>query len=535
MREAIVSEKIAAPVEKVAAGVEAGNLETGQLANSRHPGSCQCFPFTWQGMAASCGQGELPAGKMRCNRLARVQDVGRSGCRGQAAGRPGRKVAAPPSTPASPTDRGGAKSHLLPRYSPEAAGIPSLAVRIVHIIMATSGDALEALSASINNALALVAQLDAVVSNAAAQKQVGDASNANDVNGAQPEAILPTASNGSIDALSLAHDAAMLIKAHATKISLLIINEPFTPTAITKVLRDLVTSPVPSLAAAVEGCVPGRYTRGIQHELAWRAGRVLKELKELLLRIPTDGKVLSDNKKNASAGAAGGKGSIATTGVLWSACDDVMAFAKRGFAGNIAHKIEQLRDTLKDVMEELKEWGEETEDDDEGSDGDESDEDDGGIAQVTSDLEASSITATRDTQAILDDLMNSQRYIPRDDPDRIRERLDSCLKRLRLTTLLYQATVKRRIKPLPHSLPDSHSDIPARLDEVMSIFKRIPERFGSLAMAFYELDPSEIDRLMDECFFDAFAASELLVRPWEGQKDEFTDWALRFQVEIKKG
>lgn len=395
--------------------------------------------------------------------------------------------------------------------------------------MSTPGDALEALRASISNALTLVTQLDAVVSGVAAQKQAGDA------NAVDPRASQFAASNSTIDALSLAHDSATLIKAHATKISLLIINEPFTPTAITKVLRELVTSPVPSLAAAVEACVPGRYTRGIQQDLAWQAGRVLKELKELFLQIPTDGKILSDNKKNASAGAAGGKGSIATTGVLWSACDDVMAFARRGFAGNIAHKVEQLRDTLKDVMEELKEWGDETEDDEEDSDDDQNDEDDGGVAQLTSGLEASSISATRDAQAILDDLMNSQRFIPRNDPNRIRERLDSCLRRLRLTTLLYQATVKRRIKPLPNLLTDSHSDIPARLDEVMPIFKRIPERFGSLAMAFYELDPSEIDRLMDECFFDAFAASELLVRPWEGQKDEFTDWALRFQVEIKKG
>jgi hypothetical protein len=260
-------------------------------------------------------------------------------------------------------------------------------------------------------------------------------------------------------------------------------------------------------------------------------------LKELLLRIPKDGKVLSDADKNSSAGSSGGRGSIATTGVLWSACDDVMVFGKRGFAGNLAHKIEQLRDTLKDVMEELKEWGEETEDsdDDDDEDGDQDGEQDvDGVAQVTSDLANSSISATADAQAMLDDLMNSQRYIPRDDPDKIRERLDSSLKRLRLLTLFYQATVKRRLRPLPHTPPSSESDIPSRLDEVITILKSIPEKFGSLAMAFYELDASEIDRLMDECFFDAFAASELLVKPWEGQKDEFSDWALRFQVEIKK-
>ncbi len=395
--------------------------------------------------------------------------------------------------------------------------------------MSPPGDSLETLNTTISTALTLLGHLEGVVSSLAVPKSLEDSS------GAEPGAKPSATANDTLDALSLAHDAAALIKAHSTKVSLLIINEPFTPTAITTVLRELVTSPVPGLAAAVEACTPKRYTRSIQQDLAWRAGRVFKELKELVARIPKDGKVLSNAKKNNSAGAAGGRGSIATTGVLWSTCDDLMAFSKRGFAGNLAHKIEQLRDTLKDVMEELKEWGEETGSDGESGGGDQSDEDDDGVAQLTSDLESSSLSATRDPQDILDDLMGSPQYIPRDDPDKIRDRLDSCLKRLRLTTLLYQATVKRRIKPLPHVLPNSASDIPDRLDEVMSVLKRIPERFGNLAMAFYELDPSEIDRLMDECFFDAFAASELLARPWEGQKDEFTDWALRFQVEIKRG
>lgn len=401
--------------------------------------------------------------------------------------------------------------------------------------MPSSGDTLETLNSVVSNAVTLVGQLDAVVSGVATHKQ----EQKQERDKALPVAEQLTAASGPIDALALAHDSAALIKAHSTKISLLIINEPFTPSAIAKVLRELVAGAVPSLAAAVEVCTPERYTRSIQQDLAWRAGRVLRELKELLLRIPKDGKVLANAEKNASAGGAGGRGSIATTGVLWSACDDVTAFAKRGFAGNLAHKVEQLRDTLKDVMEELKEWGEETEQDDEDgddSDGDaQSDEHDQGVAQATSALEPTSTSGPRDAQDILDDLMNSQRYIPRDDPDKIRERLDSCLKRLRLTALFYQAIVKRRLKPLPRLPPASHSEVPARIDEVISILRRIPERFGSLAMAFYELDPSEIDRLMDECFFDAFAASELLVKPWEGQKDEFTDWALRFQVEIKKG
>ncbi|KAK3991571.1 hypothetical protein QBC44DRAFT_323292 [Cladorrhinum sp. PSN332] len=381
----------------------------------------------------------------------------------------------------------------------------------------SSGDDLEALNTAVSNAILLIDQLEPVVSG------VGTRS---------AEAAEELTGTGPLDALALANDSATLIRAHATKISLLIINEPFTPTAITKVLRELVGGPVPGLAAAAQVCTAERYTQVIRQDLSWKISRVLKELKELLSRIPKDGKILVDRKKNAGAGAAGGKGSIATTAVLWAACDDLTAFAKRGFAGNLVYKADQLRDTLKDVMEELKEWGEETGNDDYD---DEEDEDDDGVAEVTSGLQSASISSTQDTQAMLDDLMSSQQYIPRDDPDKIRDRLESCIQRLRLTTLLYQAAGKRRLKPLPHVPPTSDTNIPARLDEVFTILKRIPDRFNNLAMAFYELDPVEIDQLMDQCFFDAFAASELLVKPWVGQKDEFTNWALRFQVEIKKG
>ncbi|KAK3349486.1 hypothetical protein B0T25DRAFT_244515 [Lasiosphaeria hispida] len=392
----------------------------------------------------------------------------------------------------------------------------------------SSSPALETLDTVVSNAIALISQLEAVVAGIAVQKGTDTINNT--------AAVESQGTVDPIDALSLAHDSVALIKAHATKISLLIINEPFTPTAITSVLRELITGPVPALASAVQLCTAERYTQALQQELAWQGGRVLKELRELLSKIPQNGKILSGEKKNSSAGSAAGKGSLAATGVLWAACDDVIAFSKRGFAGNLVHKVEQFRDTLKDIMEELKEWGEET-GDDEDDDEDSSPEDDG-IDEVTGSLGATHISTnhnTQDAQDMLDDLMNSQQYIPRDDPDKIRERLESCLKRLRLTSLLYQATMKRRLKALPRLSPTPESKITARLNEVLPLLKRIPDRFGSLALAFYELEPTEIDHLMDQCFFDAFAVSELLVKPWEGQKDEFTDWALRFQVEVKKG
>lgn len=338
-----------------------------------------------------------------------------------------------------------------------------------------------------------------------------------------------------LDILALARDVATLIKAHSTKISLFIINEPFTPSAISAVLRQLIEEPIPAIATAVQQCHADLYTKIIRRDLAWRCGRVLKELRELVEKIPKNGKVVPQDKRNGLSGARAEKGSIITTGLLWGACDEVINFANLGVAGHLTRRAEQFRDTLKDVLDELKEWSDEQDEVDEDEDEDAGDEApaEDQVNELANDMNNTHIS----TQAMLDDFMNSSNNIPRDDPDKIKERLHSTLRRLRLTVLLYQALTKRRLKTLPKLPLDSkntESVVVSRLDEVMPLLGRIADRFNSLAVAFYDLDSAEITRLMDQCFFDAFAVSELLAKPWEGHKDEFAEWVVKFQVEIKK-
>ncbi|KAK2017479.1 hypothetical protein LZ32DRAFT_26469 [Colletotrichum eremochloae] len=327
----------------------------------------------------------------------------------------------------------------------------------------------------------------------------------------------------SVDPLPLARDSASLIKAHATKISVLIINEPFTPSAIIKVLRELVSGPIPGIATAAQACDAGRYTSTVRTDLSWKCYTVLRELRALVEKIPKDGKILSSAQKSGSAGTSG-KGSMAATGVIWSACDEVTQFSNGGIGGCFVKKVEEFRATLKDVMEELKEWGEEEPDDEEDDDED------------ADDLDHDSALGSMmpSAQEMIDDMMSGQGAIPRDDPDKIRDRLESCLKRLRLTTLLYQAIIKRRLKALPE-LPYDNSDVPKRLDEAMRILRKLPHMFDELAGAFYELSPDEIDRVMALCFNEIVALSDLLKRPWAGETDEFSEWAVKFQAEMKKG
>ncbi|KAI0534314.1 hypothetical protein GGR58DRAFT_63665 [Xylaria digitata] len=338
----------------------------------------------------------------------------------------------------------------------------------------------------------------------------------------------PHAAASSVDALSLAHDSASLVKAHTTKLSLLIINEPFTPSAIAKVLRELVAGPIPATATAVQVCTADTYTAIVRQDLAWRCYRVLKELRGLIEAIPLNGKILPTDRKN---GANGDKGSIVTTGVIWAACDDVILLKRLGVAGLLVQKAQEYKDTLQDVLEELKEWSEEVEEDEEEDEDEEHEEheEDESVQHITDELQNTHVS----TQQMIDDLMTSHR-IPRNDPNRIRERLDSCLKRLRLTTLLYSALIQRRIKTLPSLPTEQATPIARRLDEVYSILKSLPHRFGDLACAFYDLDTGAIDKEMDSCFFDAFAAAEMLKMPWAGTQDRFTEWADKFQISIKK-
>ncbi|OAA65491.1 hypothetical protein SPI_02278 [Niveomyces insectorum RCEF 264] len=374
-----------------------------------------------------------------------------------------------------------------------------------------------------------------------------------------------TSSNDSpCEALSLAHDAATLVRAHATKIGLLIVNTPFTPSAITKVVQELLDQPVPALAQAVALCTGDRYTHRIQRDLALRCGRVLGQLQLLLEGIPTDGQVVPEAKRgggdnsrdrkpragNNNGGGAVERGSFLQTGVLWSECDDVIAFAKLGVRGRFVQIVDQLADTLQDAMDELKEWDEEEDDEDDDEDDEDDDGEDGAVVEGAAEEPVDGADANQHaaTQAVLDALMmGANRHIPADDPQGLRPRLAVALRKLRLVRLLCQAVVKRRLRPLPALPPAPHTsttpsttppDVTVRLDRAVAILQRLPDRVGDLAAAFYALDAAAVDTALGACVDDACAAAAVLARPWDGDDteetgDAFTAWVAKFQTELR--
>lgn len=361
----------------------------------------------------------------------------------------------------------------------------------------SSSDTVRALNAVVDSAVTLVQQLRGAL--AQIQK---DTARESDKQTETPEQ----------DGLQLAKDSASLIKAHATKLSLLVITEPLTPSAITTVIRELVSGPITGLATSVQLCAPGLYTKALQQELLWRSQSVYTGLLDLLQKIPRDGKVLSGAAKQGSA--VDGKGSLASTGILWSACDKVIELANGGLRGFYVHKIAEWKETLEDIAEELKEWGDE--------EGDESgDEDDDALG-----------SGDEQAQDIANAFMSSHGTIPADDPDEIRPRLESALKRLRLAVILCMAVDKRRMKKLPTGTPGQ--DVIARLGTAVDKLHQLPDDFGDLAAGLYELDPEEIDEAIERCCSNAVAVGETLNHDWNGGTDEFTEWMTKFRSEIRK-
>jgi hypothetical protein len=264
----------------------------------------------------------------------------------------------------------------------------------------------------------------------------------------------------------------------------------------------------------VELCDPGIYTKVMRSELKWRVEKVLVDFRVLVGDIPLDGKVLGNERKNGTV-AGMGKGSLAATGVVWGACDEVVELKKLGLGGFMIKKVEQYRDTVKDALEELQEWGGETSEDEE--------EDELHEAAVNSN------GFCNPAQDAIDEMFQDQRHIPANDVYKVRERLENTIRRLKLISLLYQAIIKRRLKTLPavpHTL--GLSTTTTCLDTLMPLMSRIPDSVDDLASAFYSLDDPGINNRMEECFGTASAAATVLRTSWGGKQDEFSIWSEKF-------
>ena len=299
------------------------------------------------------------------------------------------------------------------------------------------------------------------------------------------------------DPLDVLHTSAQLLKAHTTKISLFVINKPYTPTAIRTVLSEVAGTCVPAMMSAVQMCHPSRYGRFLHDEINYRVRRVFKELESMLQEILAQAKSVEDETRGSAQDKPEPKwDSLASTGVIWEKCDEL------GIAGLAVKRAEQHRSMLEDAIAELKEWKEEETDE-----GFEDDEDS---------LEIS------DGEGSIERVLTAAHKLPHDRDD-LKATLDVALRKLKLMSTLYQAIVKRRLKTFTKNPKNL-----AQMDALLKLLSEIPDLTDELASAFYDLDDHAARNFLGDVCGKGRDVIELTRMSWTGQEDEFSAWSTRW-------
>jgi hypothetical protein len=310
--------------------------------------------------------------------------------------------------------------------------------------------------------------------------------------------------------LQVFSDAARLVKAHVTKLSLLVINKPFTPTAITKVLRELASTCLPALISGVQICQQDKvvWSELLAREAQLRVRRVFRELETLLLEIKSVA-------QGAEAGSSSGRDSLSATGVVWESCDALAALNTLGVAGLAVQKAEQYRDTIKDAIEELQEWADGEDLETEGQSDALFDSDDEGIAGDDNDS--------------LNGIFNAANSMPADRPE-LKELVEQAVEKLKKVDILYRALIKRRLKPYKNvaAVETGKKSSAENLDGLLDNLKSLPDSVDDMASNFYDLDEEAAKAALADCVKKACETAALAKFDYGGKEDEFSTWSKKW-------
>ncbi|KAK0508674.1 hypothetical protein JMJ35_008950 [Cladonia borealis] len=309
--------------------------------------------------------------------------------------------------------------------------------------------------------------------------------------------------------LALLSDASQILKAQTTKLSLLILNKPFTHSAITFILKSLSNNCLPGLISALEICPATKYTRLLHQHIRSTLLKVMRELLSLIASIPSDEHGIETST---------GRNTLASTGVLWAECDKMVELASKGLVYLATQRTEDHHGLLKDAIQELEEW-----DPDEDTDSD--------TDSLSSNKQKPASTPTADNiSSAIEELHISS----------IANLRKSTLLTLRTVRVIYPALKKRRISTFPNitsastleSLPTS-ADIDA-LDSLVDQAKGFTDAADEIAGALYEGDVEQVERRLRALRESAEGCAIGVKTGWKGEEDEFTAWAEKWTARLEE-
>lgn len=313
----------------------------------------------------------------------------------------------------------------------------------------------------------------------------------------------PSRLQDSPNPLALLSDAAKVLKAQSTKLSLLILNKPYTPSAISNILNSLCNECLPALMSGLELCSASKYTALLHRHNKNLVSGIWAEFLHLVSSIP-----LSEQ----AAEAVVGQNTLTSTGRLWEQCDEIIELGSNDLNSLAAKYVGSQLALLEDAIKELDEWNPDEE-------LDESSED-----SEAEDVKEIIITPNTSDEESLHSSMQNLHVNP------LLALKSRTLKHLRMIRMLYPALQKRRISTFPtvnnetleNSLPSSEQV--QRFDMMISHTKNFTEETDEIAGAFYSDIAPEVERRLSILLVECRKCVKNMRIDWHGEDDAFTGW-----------
>ncbi|KAL8981945.1 MAG: hypothetical protein Q9177_005424, partial [Variospora cf. flavescens] len=131
------------------------------------------------------------------------------------------------------------------------------------------------------------------------------------------------------NALSLLHDSSSLLHAQTTKLSLLLLTPPFTPTAIASILNSISSSCLPGLMSVWELCDARRYSSTLQEEIRALLRDMVTGMLGLAGMVSRDENVKGEGKREEI---------LQATAQVWQVCERMNKVAGMGITGVAVEK-----------------------------------------------------------------------------------------------------------------------------------------------------------------------------------------------------
>ncbi|KUL88158.1 hypothetical protein ZTR_04100 [Talaromyces verruculosus] len=327
-----------------------------------------------------------------------------------------------------------------------------------------------------------------------------------------------TAADGAQPAepLIILSNSAKSLRAQVTKLSLLAITAPFTPSAISTCLASVNDSVMPSMVTASLLLTPGEYTKAFSTEARILVKTGLKEFAVLVQEIsntaekldpsfPSKSSEPSKDAENKKKELSKQEKDVLTsqTGRVWDVCDTITTLVSQGVVGHVAKRVQQWHDLVKDAINELEEW-------------DPEDEDDGGFEELIGSDDDDDEESNTENEDVDDD---------EKDVEALQTQKKSVLRALKPIAQIYPAIVTNRVKK-GGLMADNPQQI-AKLELLTVNLQSIPDHVDEAAGSLYEHNLDDCVKYLKLAKTTAEKAIDLVVFSWgeQQQEDKFTVWS----------